>query len=135
MSNVITSKIVAQNQRPEFLSRKIPRYYLHFENYIYEIADRLINGYSGGYWEFVELSNEGFYLKPCLGLDKVEIHIADNGYSGEVSEDAAGIIVTCFSLNFLLYKWQDKSLYHYYESLIAYTYFHEEMREIRAALD
>lgn len=68
-------------------------------------------------------------------MDKVEIYIEGNGYSGEVSEDAAGIIATCFGLNFLLYKWQDKSLYHYYESLIDYIYFHEEMEQIRAAID
>jgi hypothetical protein len=68
-------------------------------------------------------------------VDKVEIYIEGNGYSGEVSEDAAGIIATCFGLNFLLYKWQDKSLYHYYESLIDYIYFHEEMEQIRAAID
>jgi hypothetical protein len=57
MNSIITSKTVANNERLAFLLRKMPRYYLQFENLVYDVADKMIKGYSGAYWEFVELSN------------------------------------------------------------------------------
>lgn len=44
MNSVITSRIVANNERLAFLPRKMPRYYLQFENLVYDIADSRIKG-------------------------------------------------------------------------------------------
>lgn len=110
-------------------------HYLQFESLVYYFASGLINEYSGGEWEFIDLSNQGFYLRPSLRVSEVVIQIEGNGYSGIVSEDAAGIITTIFSLNYLLFEAQEENLYKYYDSLINYARLHEERQQIFTAID
>ena len=53
--------------------------------------------YNGGYWHFYTLTNGGFYL--ALASDKpVHISVEGNGFDGEMSADAAGIMATLFAL-------------------------------------
>src|SRR3546814_15530527 len=54
--------------------------------------------YGGGFWEFYERGGEPLYLAP-KSQDRLRISWDGNGYEGEVSADAAGIIATLFTLS------------------------------------
>ncbi|MFA6038163.1 MAG: antirestriction protein [Legionellales bacterium] len=134
-TDVITSKTVTENKMLAFLPRKLPRHFLQFESCVYYFARNIIIEYSGGQWEFIELSNQGFYMRPLLGGSKVVVEIDGNEFSGLVSEDAVGIIASIFSLNYLLFETQEENLYKHYEALIDYAHLHEEREQIFAAID
>lgn len=68
---------------------------LRLEPCIFGIASRLSSDYRGGYWQFHELSNGGFYMAPEQAAPfQVE---ADNGFSGLLSPDAFGITVCLYA--------------------------------------
>lgn len=135
MSSIITAKIVDENKMLAFLPRKLPRHFSQFESLVYYIASKAIKKHTGGNWEFIELSNQGFYLRPLLGGSKVEVQIENNAYNGTVTEDAAGIIVTILSVTLMRHKSpRVKSLYNYQKALIEYVNFHDEKNEILAAV-
>lgn len=53
--------------------------------------------YSGCTWTAHELSNGGFYMRPA---QEERFHLdSPNGFSHEVSADAAGIVVSMFAIN------------------------------------
>ena len=61
---------------------------------------RLDNEYNGGYWEFYELDNGGFFLAPSEDRDYKLCSINHN--EEVVSNITAGIVVTLFALNALM---------------------------------
>jgi hypothetical protein len=48
------------------LPRHFGRHMLTVETRIYSFMARFAKTYSGGFWNFVELSNGGFYMTPPL---------------------------------------------------------------------
>jgi hypothetical protein len=86
--------IVTQNQRSVFLQKHF--YSPLFDLVVFNIADNLIEDYTGGYWDYVELENAAF-----LKLSGAQFFKVRNIFSGEVVEvDAtlAGMVVTSFSV-------------------------------------
>jgi hypothetical protein len=63
---------------------------LRLEPAIYAITDRLAPAYTGGYWRFWRLGNEGFYMAPDAE-ETFEVN-SMNGWQGELSADALGIV-------------------------------------------
>ena len=59
------------------------------------ITDRIAEDCRGGFWDFWELSNFGFYMSPRS--DKRFNVSCDNGYDGEMSADALGITVCLYA--------------------------------------
>ena len=97
---------------------------------------RLINRiqYNGAYWHFYELSNNGFYMAPDLDED-LTLFIESNGYEGEVSPDAAGIIATLYALNHLCHTTRSEKLIDAYYLLRDYVGQHAEASKIYSAID
>ena len=56
---------------------------LHLEPFVYAITGSIADDYDGGYWEFYELSNGGFYMAPHS--DTPFQVSCENGYEGELS--------------------------------------------------
>lgn len=135
MNTQITARNVTENRRMAFLPNKLPQYFLLCEQMIYDVAGGLIEGYTGGYWEFIELSNGGFYMQPSLGRGSVRVNNEGNQYSGEVSEDAAGIIATLFGLYYLAIETESDAIYRIYGLLKDFAYSHKEGAQIVAAID
>jgi len=102
MSNIITATPVKANQRLAFLPKHLGSLGLtmRFERLAYRFMDGFCKTYSGGYWQFYNLSNEGFYMAPNIN-EVLPIFVNMNGFEGKVSADAAGIIVSLYSLNYL----------------------------------
>ncbi|HEF8783820.1 TPA: antirestriction protein [Providencia alcalifaciens] len=102
---VITAIAVKTPQaRLRFLPAKLGRYYLVFENAIYHWMNRHAVTYRGGYWEFYQLSNGGFYLQP----PKNYMLNSPNGFCGEVNVQEAGIIVCLILLSHFSFVTHEK---------------------------
>jgi hypothetical protein len=107
-----------------------------FENKVYDFLDKFCEGYNGGYWEFYRLSNGGGYMAPSIDDTTMKLEIESNGYSGTMSGDAAGIVVTLFALNYLIWRFPHATmLIDHYHALRDYAAEHSESAAIFAAID
>lgn len=131
---IITSTLVSASQRSSFLPKHFGSLMLVAERGIYKVLQSMCPIYNGGYWNFYELSNDGFYLAPAYE-ELLPISVMGNGYDGLVSADAAGIIVTLVVLNQLCWKTESEKVINQYYLLRDYVGFHMEASEIYAAID
>ena len=91
---ILTATKVADEDRMNFWLRYVGMAkMLAFERHVYCWMRRLCPHYDGGYWEFYDLSNGGFYIAPA-GEKKMWLTWPGNYFNDEMSADAAGIVVT-----------------------------------------
>ncbi|HHN8583468.1 TPA: antirestriction protein [Providencia rettgeri] len=105
--------------RLTFLPSKLGRYCIAFENAIYNWMTRKAVAYNGGYWDFFQLSNGGFYLQPTKGY----MLTSPNGFMDDVSAQEAGIIVTLMMLSHFSFVTYEKEHHEDCERISAY--FHQ----------
>lgn len=81
------------------------RYVLKLEPTVFGFAERLAEKYQGGYWEFYELNNGGFYMAPRVSIgDELDGGFqvsCDNGFEGQLSADALGITACLYAYSHL----------------------------------
>lgn len=104
------------------------------ENAVYTFMSSLSpQDYGGGFWDFYEYEGKPLYLVPT---SKPRFRIAsENGYAGEVSADAAGIIATLYALSHLSFRYKSNQLAAGYGRLHAYAATHPEASQIFQAID
>ncbi|MCY0388411.1 antirestriction protein [Robbsia sp. Bb-Pol-6] len=129
----ITVKPVAAEMRANFLPTYFGKHFVRGEAMIYDWASRLSLEYSGGIWEFFELSNGGFYLAPLSGPVRVQWDL--NGFDGVLSADAFGIVVTMFALCHLVELTRDRVIGQRYHHLRDFAFDHAEAATIGGAID
>ena len=100
--NAITATRVPDAQRLDFLPRHFGRHMMHIENYFYTRCATLLEGYSGGYWQFYDLSNGGCFM--AMEGDPMTFFNADSGVRATLSADGAGIIVMLYVLSELSFR-------------------------------
>lgn len=111
------------------------RFPLTVEPMIFQFATQLAPTYSGGYWNFHEISNGGFYMAPKLA--QLFDVIADNGYEGTMSAEALGLTATLYAYSNLSFgegKFGESCADHYHW-LFEFAMQHPEAAAIRAAID
>lgn len=113
MPNLAT--LVTESQRLAFLPRLFGPHYLHVEAGTYDWMRQLAPDYTGGCWEFMTLSNDGGYLRPEAGPWLLQVD--GNGFRGTLSHDAAGIVVTLFTLSHLSFRFPESVLAERYHAL------------------
>lgn len=118
---ILITAIEVKNEqaRLKFLPSKLDRYCIAFENAIYHWMTRNAVAYNGGYWDFYQLSNGGFYLQPTKGY----MLTSPNGFMDEVSAQEAGIIVTLMMLSHFSFVMYEKEHHEDCERISAY--FHQ----------
>jgi len=132
----ITATIVPENMRLSMF----PKYFQNYvgvENAIYDMARSLSQDYDGGYWEFVVLSNNGFFIMPS----KKMYHVINgmNWSEEDMDEEAFGL--TCTIMVMSHYSFQVKndteleSVVKNYDALREYAYDHKYASAIMAILD
>ena len=95
----VVANLVADGDRLSFLPTVFgPRLMIRGEALVFGWLDRLSEDYNGGYWHFYTLTNGGFYLAPSSDTS-MRISVEGNGFDGEMSADAAGIVATFFALS------------------------------------
>ncbi len=133
----ITASLVAEGQRLDFLPAYFgPRLMMRGEALVYAWLRWLCERYSGAYWHYYTLSNGGFYMAPRLA-ERLVIEI--DGYRGELSADASGIVATLLALGQLAAEAADTeagdALIDHYHFLRSFAVGHEEAALILLAID
>ena len=91
----ITSKIVPDNKRLDFLPKYAGNHFMKYESMIYGYMKRACESYDDGYWEFYTLSNGGFYM--AMASDEtLAVEWTGNYFEDTMSADAASIGVNLF---------------------------------------
>ena len=72
---------------------------MKLEPLIFNLTDHIADNYCGGYWDFYTLSNGGFYMSPCS--DEHFNVSCENGFEGQLSADALGIVVCLYAYSHL----------------------------------
>jgi hypothetical protein len=129
----ISAKLVPDNERNTFLPNKLPHAFLQFENLCFDTLSQQAKDYGGGYWDFYELSNNGFYIAPSY--ETLELRVPTNGYRGTMSGDAAGIVASLVALNRLLWANPTRELHDYYYELREFACGHADAIAILGAID
>jgi hypothetical protein len=97
-THTITNTIVPESERLSIVDGLFGiAYMLKLEPAVFSIAEALAEEYTGGYWEFHDLSNGGFYMAPC---HDTELTVScENGFQGKLSPDAFGISVCLYAFS------------------------------------
>lgn len=127
--------LVPDNRRPAFLPKVFGRKFVLCEATVFSLMSQLSPDYSGGFWDFLELSGGGAYMRPT-GRDQFLIR-SENGYEGCVSADAAGIIVCLYAFSHLSFdpSLDTDRLSDGYHALREFAMDHAEAGSIMAATD
>ena len=134
----ITASAVAERSRMSFLPSCFGvAHMVRGEALVYGSLRRLSSSYTGGSWVYFELSNGGFYMAPA-GQDAMRIE-AENGFDGDLSTDAAGIVAMLYAFGHLAFDLEGSEagdrfseLYH---ALRDFALCHTEAAAIAQAID
>jgi len=130
-----TATLVDDDKRLDFL----PFYFgvkmmIVGEAYVYQFMRDLSEGqYTGGYWNYYEVSSGTFYL--ALKGDERFTLTSPSGQTETMSADAAGIVCTLYTLGRLAALVGKEEFVDMYHLLIAYSSNHPESTAIRALID
>lgn len=98
----ITATLVEEFRRMNFMpSLFTARYFIRGESAVFGLMDAMCQDYEGGLWQFYELSNGSGFMVP--DMERVTLRVEGNGFDDDMSGEAAGIVVTLFALNHLIY--------------------------------
>jgi hypothetical protein len=89
--------------------------------------------YKGGWWEFFQLSNGGFYI--ALKDDRQFHMVSPNGFECDVGANTAGIIISAFTYSNLSFGPNGEAFGEEYYKLSDFIFQHAEAGTICAALD
>ncbi len=129
----ITATRVRDDERLGFLPRHFGRYFMLVESAIFSHMGNLCADYSGGYWEFFDLSNGGCYLAPSFGTFSLA---SPNGFEGTVSADVAGLVAALYAFSTLSFEFRSAEVFaDRYHQLREFALEHASARDILAAID
>lgn len=133
-----TQKIEAYPVLEDARMGTLPRHFgarlMTVEHTVYHFMSKFAADYKGGFWNFYELSNSGFYMAPQL--PPMKLSIESNGFEGTLSADAAGITVCLFTFSHLSFQYPENEVFsrHFY-ALREFALDHPEAGLIFAAID
>lgn len=133
-NSTIHKTVVPGHLRASTLPKRFPAMFLVYESLVYRYLELFSNDYHGGYWEFVELSNGGFYMS-LKSPKTFRLYVASNGFEGELSADAASVVVNLFAQCHLVNQHELDGLIDMYHALRDYACEHVEARQILKAID
>ena len=125
---------VPESKRMNTLPRHFGRQMMMGEALVYQSLQFVCEAYSGGLWDFFELSNGGFYMTPRLE-GPLRIRCEGNGFDGEMSCDAAGIVACLMAFNTLACQTREAHLGELFYQLRDFAAQHAEAASIFAAID
>jgi hypothetical protein len=133
-STNIVAREVPSDERLQILPRHFGRHMLTVEYAVYAFMRKLANQYTGGYWNYLELSNRGFYMAPQSD-SRFLVAVDTNGFTGEMSADAAGITACLFALSHLSFRVRNDQIAEHFHLLRDFALEHAEASVILAAID
>lgn len=137
MTNTVKRQKVADDQRINHTADIFGiRFPLQIEPSIYQITETIAKEYDGGYWDFHQLSNGGFYMAPAT--DRQFQVCCQNGFEGVLSADALGITACLHVYSHLSFSSQEvfaQTCAQQYHWLREYMLDHSEANAILGAID
>ena len=125
---------VSEQARIGSLPRHFGRYKITVEQRIFDQMRELSPDYTGGLWDFYELSNGGFYMAPVY--ETLRIRVLGNDYEGRMTGNAAGITGCLFAYSLLSFEHQNVGVFgRHFHWLRELALDHAEASEIFAAID
>jgi hypothetical protein len=135
-STIITATLVPVHLRTTVTADLFGTYWpLQLEPFVFSMASRLSEDYSGGYWNFYTLSNGGFYLAPeSAGRFNVA---SENGSECFMTADALGLTACLYSYSHLSFGQGDfaETCAEQYHRLREFVFAHVEAADIFRAID
>lgn len=116
--------------RLDFLFNRVSKHFLQYEHATFAYMDEVCKAYTGGYWDFYDLSNGGFYMALTDREEELPILGINNGFDGSMSPDTAGIAVSLIVQSRFAWKYQPEPYSQYYYALRDYAAQHEEAPSI-----
>ncbi|QEY16021.1 antirestriction protein [Cellvibrio sp. KY-GH-1] len=133
-TSAINAIPVPGHLRMQTLPRRFPGLFLVFENNVYDHMNKFAKSYKSGYWEFIELSNGGFYMS--LKSDKkFFVEIDSNYFEGTMSADAASLVANLFVYSRLAEQHNLDYLIEGFHALYEYARLHPEGQLILSAIN
>ncbi len=133
----ITRELVSEDRRIDVTAELFGvGFPMRLEPFVYGMASNLSRDYDGGYWHFYTLSNGGFYMAPHS--DKVFKVSCENGFEGQVSADAFGIVCCLYAYSHLSFGGDAEfpaACAEQYHLLREYMFEHPEVQVILGAID
>ena len=125
---------VLEDARLDTLPRHFGARMMTVEHSVYDFMREFVAEYQGGFWDFYELSNGGFYMAPHS--DPVKFSVHSNGFENTLSADAAGITVCLFTFSHLSFQYPADEVFsrHFY-ALREFALDHKEAGLIISAID
>ncbi len=96
-TEVIQKSQVSEQEMMDFLPSIFGMKCIKVETLVFNFMGYLSPDYQGGSWAFCRLSNGGFFMFPNQA-EPFRIEVNGNGFSGELSAEAAGIVACLFAL-------------------------------------
>ena len=133
----ITRTLVPEDQRLAVTAELFGAHFpLAIEPAVFSITERMAQDYHGGYWNFYQLSNSGFYM--ASDGDQIFAVSCDNYHQGELSADALGVVACLYTFSHLSFsRDQDfgRLCAENYHRLRGYMFTHPDVSSILRAID
>ena len=133
----VTSALVSEDRRLAITADLFGTWFpTRIEPVVYTFSEPLTEDYNGGYWEFYQLSNGGFYMAPSG--NRIFHVICENQYEGNFTADALGITVCLYTYSNLSFSGPDAFAdicFDHYHWLRKYMMDHLEVDAILGATD
>lgn len=137
MTTIVTRRLLPGEQRCSHTDGLFGlNFPMQLEPTIFSFASRLSPSYRGGYWEFYELGNGGFYMAP--DADEPFVVSCPNDYEGQLSAEAFGIATCLYAYSHLSFidSGDIREVYAgQYHLLREYMMEHPEAETILQAID
>lgn len=130
---IVATKVEDDEARLMCLPRVAGARCVLLERTVYGILGGMCAAYEGGYWDFYELSNGGFYMAPA---SEQVFHLScPNFFEEDVCADTAGVIATAHAYSHLSFAPMGTPFARAYHLLAAYISQRKDAALIHAALD
>lgn len=111
---------------------------LEIEFRVYEKLKELCVDYKGAVWRIYTVGkrNPTWYMAPVMPDCKLTMTVPTNGYEGQMSADAAGMVASLVVLNQLCWEYPNsKEHYDAFVRLQQFSWNHKEASAIMGAID
>lgn len=132
---LISKSRCADEDRMEFLPQHVGTAFLRYEQSVYHLMDQHCDGYSGGYWEFYDLTNGGFFMAFDAPERRFTVTQPSNYFEGEMSAEAASIGVNLYVQNSFSWQIDPDRFGKTYQALYNFAAQHPEGAQIMGFID
>lgn len=105
------------------------------ETTLFTMLSRYCGEYSGGYWEYSTLSNDGAFIYPDLTQGKLNLFNPHNNNTVSLSGEAAGIALCLMLYSLWSFRTKSEVMVEHFYRLRDYALYHAESTEIFRFID